>query len=111
MAKLKDLESKFAELHISQHGRSLKLHLFNGEELSQSVRRQDEEERRKILDWLSPLNFWAKQRDILDQAEPGTGLWLLNSQELESWIRGDTRTLWCPGNRISLVHCLVLTLQ
>jgi len=80
---------------------------FNGQGLSQSVQRQDEEERRKILDWLSPLNFWAKQRDTLDEAEPGTGIWLLNSQEFESWTGGDVRTLWCPGNRTSLVHISV----
>lgn len=72
----------------------------NIEELSQSVRRQDVEERRRILDWLSPLNFWAKQMDTLDQAETGTGIWLLNSQEFESWTGGDVRALWCPGNRI-----------
>jgi hypothetical protein len=72
--------------------------------LPELVRRQDMEERRNILDWLSPLNFWNSQQDTYSQAEPGTGLWLFKSREFQSWIRGgNVRTLWCPGDRMSLL--------
>jgi hypothetical protein len=69
---------------------------------SELIRRQDKEERRKILDWLSPLNFWNTQGETYSQAEPGTCLWFFESTEFNSWYKGDVRTLWCPGDRIAL---------
>jgi len=40
------------------------------------------------------------QKDMFSRAQPDTGKWLLNSPEFQFWIKGDLRTLWCPGNRI-----------
>jgi len=84
--------------------------LLTTSELTQSLRNQSRDERRKKLNWLSQLNFWATQKDIFDRAEPHTGKWLLNSPEFQSWIRGDLRTLWCPGHRGSPFEVISLTL-
>ncbi|KAL9121680.1 MAG: hypothetical protein Q9187_001757 [Circinaria calcarea] len=53
--------------------------------------------RTSVLHWISPLNFGAKQSDLSNQRQEGTGDWLLNSSEFANWLNGATRTLWCPG--------------
>lgn len=54
----------------------------------------------RILDWLSPLHFGEKQRDVSRKRHPGTGQWLLESETFSKWF-GTSRTfsngLWCPG--------------
>lgn len=56
--------------------------------------------RRTIGDWLSPLNFKMTQIDIFRQRTDGTGLWLLESDEFQTWLTSlESETLWCPGNR------------
>ncbi|KAI9780621.1 MAG: hypothetical protein M1816_002782, partial [Peltula sp. TS41687] len=50
-----------------------------------------------IVDWLSPLNFAAKQVDILSQRQEGTGDWLLLSTKFNNWLDGPPGTLLCPG--------------
>ena len=51
----------------------------------------------KILNWLSVLNFAAKQSDILSRRHEQTGAWFLNSSEFQSWMAGPPRMLWCSG--------------
>jgi hypothetical protein len=61
---------------------------------------QDDEERRKIESWLSPLNPVAQQNDFFARHQDGTGLWILESPQYNAWINGQTRenrTLFCPG--------------
>ena len=55
----------------------------------------------RIVDWLSPLNFFTKQKDVLDQRQDGTGLWVLESDAFERWEAGIGNLLWCPGIRES----------
>ena len=56
---------------------------------------------RKILDWLSPLNMYQKQQDILSKRRGTTGSWLLKNPVFQSWLDDDDseRSLWCPGDR------------
>ena len=61
-----------------------------------------DQESREIVDWLSPLNFWTKQDDILSKKEEGTGGWIFEDPAFEDWINGTERILWCPGIRMSL---------
>ena len=56
--------------------------------------------RRAIADWLSPLNFFQKQIDVLNRRHPGTGQWLLDSSEFRDWLSGAEQTLWCHGIRM-----------
>jgi hypothetical protein len=50
-----------------------------------------------MMQWLSPTDFPAQQHDIVSRRQEGTGQWLLNSPEFESWLQGAARTLFCPG--------------
>ncbi|KAI0858323.1 nacht and ankyrin domain-containing protein [Xylaria cubensis] len=57
----------------------------------------ESEEFQKVTLWLSSLNFPAKQRDLLNRHQAGTGRWLLSNPRFKCWLDGKERTLWCPG--------------
>lgn len=64
----------------------------------QGLQRQNEDqERRKILDSISQMDYTTKQSTILDQRQEGTGQWLLNSKEFQEWMRSSGGTLLCTG--------------
>lgn len=70
-------------------------------------------ENRKILKWISTLSFEEKQTDILSKRHPGTGEWLLEQDEFQSWrnnVRDVPSVLWCPGIS-KLLHASLLALM
>jgi hypothetical protein len=56
---------------------------------------------RNILNWISEFNYWTDQQKFFDLAEPLTGQRFLDSVELRSWMEGERRFIWCPGDRKS----------
>ena len=53
---------------------------------------------RDILNWLSPLEYRNKQRDIASKRHEGTGTWFLVSEIFTAWLSGSADSvLWCPG--------------
>ena len=67
------------------------------------MNRIEDNESRDIVKWLSPLNFWTKQDDTFERRQEGTGEWLLDHPEFQKWVDGETKVLWCPGDRIDLI--------
>ncbi|OBT97547.1 hypothetical protein VE01_04507 [Pseudogymnoascus verrucosus] len=59
--------------------------------------RHDDQESIAIVNWLSPLNFFVAQNDILRRRQIGTGEWLFETLEFEAWLAGRDRILWCSG--------------
>ncbi|KAJ7879750.1 hypothetical protein B0H14DRAFT_2566600 [Mycena olivaceomarginata] len=53
--------------------------------------------RSKIIDWLSPLNFFQRQADILKTWQPGTGDWLFADHKFKDWESSSGGILWCRG--------------
>ncbi|KAJ7241276.1 ankyrin repeat-containing domain protein [Mycena rebaudengoi] len=53
-------------------------------------------ERKEIFDWLSPPNFFARQADIFETRQQGTGLWFLCEKKFQGWLSLGG-TLWCRG--------------
>ena len=51
------------------------------------------------MDWLHPLNFEAKQIDVLSSKSDFTGTWILETEEYKDWAIGSGKTLWCTGIR------------
>ncbi|KAI0147300.1 hypothetical protein GGR57DRAFT_258771 [Xylariaceae sp. FL1272] len=51
----------------------------------------------EILDWLIPTDYGPQQTDNLKRRQPGTGQWLLDSEEYQNWIKEPNKTLFCPG--------------
>ncbi|KAI9045980.1 5'-methylthioadenosine/S-adenosylhomocysteine nucleosidase family protein [Aspergillus affinis] len=47
----------------------------------------DDQERKKIADWISPTNYATFQADFYDQRQEGTGQWLLNTAEFREWVQ------------------------
>jgi Cdc6-like AAA superfamily ATPase len=60
-------------------------------------KRQNDQERRIILDWLSPIDYAPQQSDFISRQQEGTAQWLLNSDEFQEWLKQSTQTLFCPG--------------
>ncbi|RYP06973.1 hypothetical protein DL765_009292 [Monosporascus sp. GIB2] len=54
-------------------------------------------EHKKILDWLTPIDYALRQNDYIGRRERGTGQWLLDSAEFQEWLKRSGQTLFCPG--------------
>lgn len=65
--------------------------------VDQLCKHQDDQERRNIEDWLSSADFAAQTSDSINLRQEGTGQWLLDSKEFQSWLHGTRETLFCPG--------------
>ncbi|CAG9956662.1 unnamed protein product [Clonostachys rosea f. rosea IK726] len=52
---------------------------------------------RKVLDWLTPINYGQQHSDHLNRLQPGTGKWLIDSREFQYWLNTADQTLFCPG--------------
>ena len=57
----------------------------------------DRDERLKLLDWITPLNFPAQQSALLSRRQEGTGQWLFQSPEFNTWMNKPGETLLCKG--------------
>jgi ankyrin repeat protein len=59
---------------------------------------RDEEERRKVLAWLSPLSFEAKHRQVSELRQGSTGLWFLEHETFIQWKTAQKDlVLWSSG--------------
>jgi hypothetical protein len=58
---------------------------------------QHDQENRAILDWLTPIEYGPQHCDFLGRRDPGTGQWLIDSEEYQTWVNSDKQTLLCPG--------------
>ncbi|KAJ6779447.1 hypothetical protein PWT90_05426 [Aphanocladium album] len=58
---------------------------------------QDNQDRLAILDWLTPLDYAPLQSDLMNQKQVGTGQWLLDAPEFQTWLSAKNGTLFCPG--------------
>ena len=65
--------------------------------MDQLNRRQDDQERLTILDWLTPIDYAPQQSDFINRRQAGTGQWLLDSEEYQTWLQTAKQTLFCPG--------------
>ncbi|KAJ6449279.1 hypothetical protein C8R45DRAFT_849855, partial [Mycena sanguinolenta] len=54
-------------------------------------------ERKRIIDWLSPLNFFVHQDDIFSTRQDGTGEWLLKEKPFKRWESSVGGVLWGHG--------------
>ncbi|KAF7515244.1 hypothetical protein PCG10_003552 [Penicillium crustosum] len=50
-----------------------------------------------ILNWITPINYGPQQSDFLGRRERGTGQWVLESTQFETWKATKKQTMFCPG--------------
>lgn len=50
-----------------------------------------------MLKWLTPVDYALQHNDYIRRRQPGTGQWLLDSVEYQSWLNTSKQTLFCPG--------------
>lgn len=64
-------------------------------------KRQDDreyrEKRQTILEWLTTIDYAPQQSDFINRRKAGTGQWLIDSVEYQTWIQTLKKTLFCPG--------------
>ncbi|KAF3319318.1 hypothetical protein TWF173_003762 [Orbilia oligospora] len=56
----------------------------------------DRKEDLEILNWITPIDYGPQHSDYLRRRQPGTGEWLLTSDEYNTWL-GSKYVLFCPG--------------
>ncbi|KAH8882431.1 hypothetical protein GQ53DRAFT_885480, partial [Thozetella sp. PMI_491] len=69
--------------------------------------------RKEILAWLSPINFFVTQKDILSRHQKGTCEAVLQSPELNDWMLNRGAKLLCsgiPGSGKTIASSLVIDL-
>jgi hypothetical protein len=59
--------------------------------------RQHDPEHDTILNWLTGIDYAPQQNDYIRRRQPGTGQWLLDSAEFQTWLCTGKQTLFCPG--------------
>jgi hypothetical protein len=57
----------------------------------------DRDEAIKVLNWLTLVDYGSQQTDYIRRRQPGTGQWLLDSTEYQTWLATGKETLFCPG--------------
>lgn len=60
-------------------------------------RRATTQECRIIADWLTQADYGPQHRDIFARHQEGTGQWLLNTTEFQTWLTSNNLTLVCSG--------------
>jgi hypothetical protein len=58
---------------------------------------REDQHRRDILDWLTPINYASEQDAFFSRRQVGTGQWLLNSDKFKAWVETSKQTLFCRG--------------
>ena len=55
------------------------------------------QEHEEILNLLTPVDYGPQHSEILGRRQPGTGQWLLDLTEFQTWLETGMHTLFCPG--------------
>jgi hypothetical protein len=50
-----------------------------------------------MLNWLIPIDYKPYHNDFIGRRQAGTGQWLLDSAEFQTWLNIDKQRLFCPG--------------
>jgi len=77
------------------------LNAFNGrltrDNVVKLVQHQEDQGRRTVLDWITPIDYAPQQNDFIARRQEGTGRWLLDSVKFQTWLETNKQTLFCLG--------------
>lgn len=61
------------------------------------LRFREDQKDQNILDWITPIDYAPEHNDSIARRQEGTGQWLLESDESQTWLGTDKHTLFCTG--------------
>ncbi|KAK6535933.1 hypothetical protein TWF281_000182 [Arthrobotrys megalospora] len=99
-AYAKDLLCRIAPNRVEAERKVVDLLSGVQEGVSKILRKQHDDEHTGILKWLTATNPAAQHSDYIKRRQSGTGQWLLESPQFQTWLNateGRNRTLFCPG--------------
>ncbi|KAL2686899.1 hypothetical protein Neosp_004442 [[Neocosmospora] mangrovei] len=71
--------------------------LLNTYKVETLVEYKSAQEDQQLLAWLTLLDFGKQHTDRLRRRQPGTGTWLIASDQFQAWLDQPQTTLLCPG--------------
>ncbi|RAO72859.1 uncharacterized protein BHQ10_008871 [Talaromyces amestolkiae] len=80
---------------LSQINHSMTQEIYQTTQAVKDV--MDEAQVKEMIDWLSPLNFIAKQQLLFREHHEGTCKWFLDDEDFREWIEREKGILICPG--------------
>ncbi|KAM0433480.1 hypothetical protein ACHAPT_004360 [Fusarium lateritium] len=103
-AYAKDLLNRIIPSRIENEQRiselfSTTLHALGntGENVDVIKSRSDRRMELEMLNWLTTIDYGPQQSDIFRRRQPGTGQWVVDSDQYQTWIATKGKTLFCPG--------------
>ncbi|UPL04021.1 hypothetical protein LCI18_014955 [Fusarium solani-melongenae] len=103
-AYAKDLLTRIVPSRIENEQRiaellSNALHVLEttGDNVDTIKSRSDRRIELEMLNWLTPIDYGPQQSDIFRRHQPGTGQWVLDSDQFQAWIATSGQALFCPG--------------
>ena len=62
-------------------------------------------ERKKLTEWISPLNPFVRHNEIIRKRQEGTGEWFVAQEQVLDWVLSRGWSLWCYGIRMWFSGC------
>ncbi|KAF7296291.1 Ankyrin 2,3/unc44 [Mycena chlorophos] len=58
-----------------------------------------EVDKKKIIDWISPINFFPRHQEVVNSRQENTGGWIFEVEAFKNWESAEDakRLLWCSG--------------
>ncbi|KAI7975791.1 hypothetical protein EIK77_005541 [Talaromyces pinophilus] len=98
LAGIQDAEQKFRENAQVYDTQKITASFEKSLELQENQsRKQFREDKKEILDWITKADYSARQSDHFEKRNKGTGLWLMQSDAFQSWLRESGKALFYHG--------------
>lgn len=81
------------EIHVTTNLTERTVQELNARHISD----QQHQKRQILAQWLTPLDYAAKQQEVISDCQPETGQNLLESVEDQAWCGAKHQSLMCPG--------------
>jgi len=103
-------EAEQMRLHV-ENGRPTLSLICRRRSMSSPVNLITDKERTSFLDWISNIDFEKMHDDIYTKKHEGTGDWLIQKQEFQTWFgSSQSSLLWCHGKRKYHQRCRIRNL-
>ncbi|SPJ73909.1 related to ankyrin [Fusarium torulosum] len=96
-AYAKDLLCRLAPNRIEAEKKISELLSVVQKEVGGLIRKQHDQEDELIIEWLTSVDYAPRQNDFFNRRQPGTGKWVFDATQFDTWLKTSSTTLFCPG--------------